>query len=68
MDTQILHPLVHAGKVWGGLMKGAMASADTFVWKKADPPSLSMQQKIYILPVCFWLFLSFFPSARAQIE
>ena len=33
METQIQQP--PAGSVWGGLRKGTMASASTFVWQKA---------------------------------
>ena len=66
METQIW--CLPAWLCGGSLRKGTMASASTYVWKKAVPPALTLKLDTSVSPVCPCCLSSCCPSAGAQRE
>ena len=66
METQVW--CRHSASVWGGsLRKGTMASASTFIWKKAAPQALTLMPDNSVPPWLSLVLLSCCPSAGLRV-
>ena len=66
METQVW--CRHSASVWGGsLRKGTMASASTFIWKKAAPQALTLMPDNSVPPWLSLVPLSCCPSAGLRV-